>query len=430
MANEGREVERYFRQHFEERRIDTVRFEQVFETDNGLFVRVDGLNVEPEGDVTLYEVKSSTGVKARAPHYQLKDACFQKICVERAGQPIDRVVLVHLNGDYERNGDVNPEELLVFHDVSERMAEIEEETAAEIDTALEMLEGEIDRHECSCLTKSRGNHCDAFDYFNPDIPRPSIYSLPRFYGPRLASLANQGLFQLGQLPVGVDLNPQQTAVLQAFRTGQPQIDRDAINRFLDDLEFPLYFLDYETYASAVPIINGASPHKHFTVQYSLHVLSEDYEMSHHEYLEPEARLPDRLLEQLEADIGPAGSVVSWHAAFERVQNNAMAERYPEKANFLLQVNDRMRDLEDPFKTAYVAPEFNGSTSIKKVLPVVCPALNYDDLEVQDGTAAMDAWKQMITAEPEEAGRLDRELRRYCEQDTLAMVEIYRFLRDL
>ena len=32
----------------------------------------------------------------------IKDACFQKICAERAGQQIDRVYLVHLNSAYVR----------------------------------------------------------------------------------------------------------------------------------------------------------------------------------------------------------------------------------------------------------------------------------------------------------------------------------------
>ncbi len=90
----------------------------------------------------------------------------------------------------------------------------------------------------------------------------------------------------------------------------------------------------------------------------------------------------------------------------------------------------MVDLEDVFKTDYVDARCDGSTSIKKVLPVVCPHLDYSDLDVQDGSAAMEAWERMLNAEPEEAERIAGSLLRYCDRDTFAMVEIYRLLSGI
>ena len=90
------------------------------------------------------------------------------------------------------------------------------------------------------------------------------------------------------------------------------------------------------------------------------------------------------------DIGRSGSIVSWHASFEMRLNREMGERYADKCNFLSNVNDRMVDLEGVFKIDYVDSRFHGSTSIKNVLPVVCPDLDYGELNIQDGTAAMEA----------------------------------------
>lgn len=59
-----------------------------------------------------------------------------------------------------------------------------------------------------------------------------------------------------------------------------------------------------------------------------------------------------------------------------------------------------------------------------------PDLGYEDLDVQDGASAMEAWERMIGAEAEEADRISRALLSYCERDTFAMVEIYRFLTEL
>lgn len=140
-------------------------------------------------------------------------------------------------------------------------------------------------------------------------------------------------------------------------------------------------------------------------------------------------MPRQLIEQMQDDIEEPGSIVSWHASFEKTQNRVMAVMFPDKEPFLLDINERMMDLEDVFKTAYVDARFEGSTSIKKVLPVVCPRLNYDDLEVKDGSLAMEAWQRMINAAPDEAEKIANDLLRYCERDTLAMAEIYRFLSE-
>ncbi|MEX2962036.1 DUF2779 domain-containing protein [Microbulbifer sp. TYP-18] len=226
------------------------------------------------------------------------------------------------------------------------------------------------------------------------------------------------------------MSDNQRLVVDSAKVGGPLVDKAAISNFLSDLTFPLYFFDYETFSSAVPLLDGTSPHQHFPVQYSLHTLDSNGSLDHKEYLEREARLPDRLVEQMQEDIDPNGSIVSWHRSFEQSRNRELAERYPEKAAFLNDLNDRMVDLEDIFKSDYVDARFDGSTSIKKVLPVVCPHLDYKELEVQDGASAMEAWQQMVNAKPEEAEKIANDLLKYCERDTFAMVEIYRFLVGL
>lgn len=431
LTREGYEVERYVRKFFAVVGDRAVDFQTVFETDAGLFARADALERTAEGEVILYEVKSSTSVKEDASHNHIKDAAFQKICAERSGQMIDRVNLVHLNRDYIRNGDIDPAALLVFADVTDHVGAVLAETNLEIDEALNLLgEAELDRDGCTCLYKSRSHHCDTFSLFNPGIPTPSIYSLPRLSANKRAEFIASGVFDLHDVPEHYPLSANQEIVLRAAKAGEPQIDLARIKGFLAGLRFPLFFFDFETYASAVPLFDGASPHKHFPVQYSLHVLDTDGGLAHREFLERHARTPDRLAEQMQADIGSEGSIVSWHAAFEKAQNRELAKLFPVRSAFLHELNDRMVDLEDVFKTAYVDARFDGSTSIKKVLPVVCPELGYEDLNIQDGSAAMEAWERMVKADREEAEQISSALLSYCERDTFAMVEIYRFLVDL
>jgi len=430
LVREGYELEGYVQQFFEGDGDRSVSFQSEFTTDDGLYARVDALEKMRDGTTALYEIKSSSRVKTDAKHNHIKDACFQKICAERAGLNINRVYLVHLNGDYVRNGSIDPEAMLVFADITEAVEEITTETSAEIDTALAFLASEQDMLGCSCIEKTRANHCDAFKVFNPDVPTPSIFSLPRLQANKLHELQSMNVLRLQDIPENFSLSKNQSLIVQSAKADEPIVNNAAISKFLSELEFPLYFFDYETFSSAVPLLDGTSPHKHFPVQYSLHILDSNGSLDHKEFLESDARLPDRLIDQMQADIGPNGSVISWHKSFEQSRNRELAERYPNKANFLNDLNDRMVDLEDVFKADYVDARFDGSTSIKKVLPIVCPHLDYKELEVQDGASAMEAWQQMVNAEPEEAKRIAQNLLKYCELDTFAMVEIYRFLTEL
>ena len=94
------------------------------------------------------------------------------------------------------------------------------------------------------------------------------------------------------------------------------------------------------------------------------------------------------------------------------------------------VNRRLFDLEDIFKEAYIDARFCGSTSIKNVLPVMCPHLSYESLEVQDGMQAMEQWFVMLNATGRKRLEIRNALLKYCELDTYAMVELYRALLNI
>ena len=110
----------------------------------------------------------------------------------------------------------------------------------------------------------------------------------------------------------------------------------------------------------------------------------------------------------------------------------MARLYPEYKNQLLDLNNRMYDLGDIFaKQFYVDYRFNGSWSIKNILPVLVPTLNYKHLKgIHDGTEAMQGWYNLVFSEIYYKDQLKEELLRYCELDTYAMYEIYQYLLSI
>jgi hypothetical protein len=53
------------------------------------------------------------------------------------------------------------------------------------------------------------------------------------------------------------------------------INKEEINQILSTLKFPLFFYDYETVASPIPIFDGTKPWQAGVVQYSLHKMDID-----------------------------------------------------------------------------------------------------------------------------------------------------------
>ena len=122
--------------------------------------------------------------------------------------------------------------------------------------------------------------------------------------------------------------------------------------------------------------------------------------------------------------------MAWHKTFENQRNQEFAYIYREKAKFLMGLVERTIDLEDVFKDGYVDIAFGGSTSIKKVLPVIVPDLTYDGLRVASGTDAMVAFAEMITLLlGAKRNKVRSEMLRYCKLDTLAMVRIFEKMRE-
>ena len=89
------------------------------------------------------------------------------------------------------------------------------------------------------------------------------------------------------------------------------VDFESLKAELDSLIFPLYFLDYETYPTAIPPYSGYRPYQQIVFQYSLHVLEDkDSEPKHYESLILDGETSERIAESLRKHIGNSGTVIS------------------------------------------------------------------------------------------------------------------------
>lgn len=409
----------------------SVYFQPSFNTAKNIFARIDILERLADGTWHIYEVKSSTSIKKDRKHCHIEDACFQKYVLTACGYTVSKVSIIHLNKEYIRQGAIVADELLEITEISEAVDNIYSSIVNEINASLNFIHKEIiNETECSCKYKTRSNHCDAFAYFNTTIPEYSIYEIGRISAKKVGLLVANEQLAIIDIPLDFELNVNQQTQVASVKQEQPILNIPNIKKTLDTLKFPLHFIDYETYASAIPRLDGLSPHKHITFQVSIHTLTEDNTLTHFEYLLDAMKMPKEMLQAMQDFTGSTGTFVSWHASFEIGRNKDLIDWLPEYTNYLTYINEHTFDLEQIFKKDYIDYRFHGSSSIKKVLPVLCPEISYTDLDVNNGTMALDTWGRMVL-DPNFNEVIDatrQQLLEYCKLDTLAMVKIYEVLK--
>ncbi|WP_373089114.1 DUF2779 domain-containing protein [Sneathiella sp.] len=368
---------------------DTCQFQKTYVSPGNLVARTDLVKQLEDGQIDIFEIKGSTSLKSSTGQDHVNDAAFQTLAIERSGQVVRSINIIHVNKEFVRNGNIDPTDFLVIVDVTDEIRKRLPDIEGQVDEALAFLDQtEIDESSCSCLyVGSRPNQCASFDYFNQGVPDHSIYLLPRISKSKVQTFVDEKRLSLNEIDVS-EVSKLQVPVLIAAQQGTPIVNKVKISDFIESLTWPLHFLDYETFASAIPLADGLKPHLPMPVQYSLHALSTAGELRHFEHLSDRPGQQLKLVEQMKQDFVEDGSVLCWNKSFEMSCNRRMADLFPDESDFLTNLNDRTVDLMEVFKEDYVDVRFEGSVSIKKVLPVVCPHLKYDQDAVHDGTGAM------------------------------------------
>lgn len=398
-----------------------------------LLIRADIFQFNPATDSwDIYEVKSSTELKKDV---HLPDICFQKVVFERAGYKIGKTYLVLVNNKYVRHGEINPSELLTVLDVTIEVENLRSTVEADIPIALAVLKEEGEPLVRIVKQCTKPYECPFISHCWVNIPNYSVYDLKRIGEYKLQGLLDMGIMEIQNIPDDYPLSEQQKNQVAVAKSQQPMIYKEVIASTLAGLAYPIYFLDYETVSTAIPLFDGTKPYQQVCFQHSCHVLrSEGGDLEHYEFLASGKNDPIPVLaEHLKQVITDIGSVVVWNKSFEMARNKEVGEMYPEHKVFMDSVNSRVFDLMEIFsKQYYVHPDFYGSHSIKNVLPVLVPDLSYKSLGIQEGSTASLSWYQMNfdSLDESQCKKIYSDLLAYCELDSLAMVRIYQELQNV
>ena len=215
------------------------------------------------------------------------------------------------------------------------------------------------------------------------------------------------------------------------------IVEEGLSEALEPLNRRVGFLDFETIMRAIPVWPGMRPWDMEPAQFSYHEIGTDNNYdgaAHFEFLAEGPEDPRTLLAQQMIAATNSADVVVSYSPFEKVRIKQLQETVPELRDELKALESKLFDMHPLLKDYVYHPRFEGSFSLKFVLPALVPELTYKNLVIMDGMVASVEIARLLFVvgriRSDERDSLRQHLLAYCKTDTLAMVKLLQRLRGL
>ncbi len=274
-------------------------------------------------------------------------------------------------------------------------------------------------------------------------------------------LVNKGKWKFDDVPADWLEKENHKIQRDCYESGDEYIDKDKMQFWLDQIEYPIYHFDFESFPCPLPRFKGEVPYRQSVFEFSLHTerlpgvcdkQKDNFIFLNSDSDDDERRnLAKAIVDHFEfnEDGTLRGTMLAQNTNFERGRLEELAATYPEYKDSLLAIRDKSADLihllktqEEFYKAAfpkraktinYYNKDLSGSYSIKKTLPVLVPSLTYKGMNVGNGVQAYIAYINYDSHSPTFGTLRTKAERRnalslYCQQDTWAMVEILRAVR--
>jgi hypothetical protein len=334
-----------------------------------------------------FEVKGTNSVKPQ----HITDAALQYAVITGSGLELADFSIVHFNKGYVRKGAINVQQLF-------SATSIINEVWREQDAIVEKI-GELKQ-----------------TLAQPEIPEVTV-------GEQCMKPYPCNFTDYCFRDIEVEEVPETKGEIQVFK--------EPLKGFIEDIQYPIHFFDFETMMYGVPQFDDSSPWQQLPFQYSLHIRhSETSDVEHRFFLGDGVTDPrEALLQQMLTDLGKKGTILVYDKPFEIGRLRELANVFPQHKAAIQDIVSRIVDLIEPFKKGMVKiPATRGSNSIKDVLPALVPELSYQHLNIQEGGTASFKYTQLAQMNPIDQHFTQQDLLAYCEMDTLAMVKIWEWLQ--
>lgn len=392
--------------------------------------KVDMLEIK-DNTITIYLVSSKTKLDA---DNLLKLAFIYSVVKEALPGFKLNACIVTLNSKYVKKGDLNHHELFNAQDVTRKIISAQVLVKRGVYRANKIrLMNRLPQVKIG-LQCNTPYECPFKSLCWKDIPKDSVFDISKLWELRKVKYFEQGIVEMKDIPRNAKLSEKQWMQVDCTIQKRHVIDQEAIGKFIEGLQYPIYFMDFETVQYPIPLHDGTSPYEAIPFQYSLHKETSNGKLSHTEFLSNGKGDPRLLfIQKLLENIGTKGTVLVYNKSFEIGRLKELSSYFTEYKSVIQKVIDRIKDLMKPFEDRNLYhPHQKGSVSLKAVLPAWVPELSYEGLGIGNGVAASEQFEKMCQpfTTQKEKSQIKKNLLEYCRMDTFAMVRLLQVLRSL
>lgn len=379
-----------------------------------------------------------------ARDHELTQMALNSLLLEKAGVQVTDHRVIFLSHDYVRQGDLIPEQMFIdTRHFSSRGSGFKEKTIQEmveeekknldLDALIDSTQALLDQpaapepvrtRQCTALRK-----CIYYPACFHEEGLEDDAALMLASASHKTELSRPGL-KLKDIPGawmdGFDL---QYAQIMADRCGGVFMDRSGLKAWLQDLAWPLCYLDFEWDTFAFPPYDGMKPFDVLCFQYSLHIQNQEGLLEHKSFFGSQD-CRRQFIESLLEDMPDKGSIIVFNMeGAEKLRLKQLAVQFPEYEEKLLSLADRMVDLAAVFdRGLYYDLRQRGHFSLKTVLPLFSEDTGYSQLDISDGLQAVEAYRRFPQVSAAEQEQIAEAIDTYCSMDTYAEVIIVDALR--
>jgi hypothetical protein len=389
----------------------------------GYLAKTDILQKLEDNSWHLFEVKSGSKYKIK----YVNDMSFAVMVLAKTGVNVSKTTILHLSSDYRLGMDVSS--LFAKLDCSEKVELKVQEFSNLFDKVFEDVNSE---NMPNPYLKRSCKNCPVFDTCMGKGVKNHIFDIPRLSVPAIEELIALGADTIDKVPDDFELTQMQRIVKTCALTNTNYVSK-SLKSELENIKPPFYYLDFESVTTIMPLYPDIAPHTQLLTQFSLDKTDAFGNITnHYEYIADQTRdcrhdIAEKLIESLSKE----GSIITYANA-EKIVISNLAAKFADLCNDLNKIIERIVDLELIIRKNYYDINFHGRSSIKKILPILIPEMNYTDLEIGEGGDACAAFAFMAMGiyEERKIEETKKNLLKYCAKDTLAMVRIHQFLIDI
>lgn len=362
--------------------------------------------------------------------------------LEMNDMEINNISIIHLNANYIRKNELDVEELFIISDnfynaknyPSKNIKQLIMRKIKNIDYLLEEMDEVLTYQDISIKKTNRchkRNKCQYYDHCFPNEHLEDDSILTLVSSQNKYSMQKEGITKLQDVDLEqIEGTRLQFAQIMAAKNNGMFIDREALSYWLENIQFPITFIDFEWDTYAIPPYEGMKPFDVLPFQYSIHVLYENGNLEHKEFIGINDSRKD-FVESMLLDIPQRGSLVAFNAeGAEKIRIKEFALNFSLYKNQLLALNERMIDLAFPFQLGLIYDiRMKGQYSLKTIMGLMENQVGYKGLDIAQGMDAVFEWRR-LNDDFEHNQKILANLKEYCGMDTYSMVVVYNWLKKL